>query len=55
MKIYPEDSIGPEDFILDEFPRDLNPELYKSDIDWEEEERKLKKEQKRRFFKNPFK
>lgn len=55
MKIYPEDSIGPEDFILDEFPRDLNPELYKLNVEPEEEDLKPEKRRKRRFFKNPFK
>ena len=30
------------DFILDEFPEELNPELYKTSFDWEAEERRLK-------------
>lgn len=34
------------DFILDEFPEELNPELYETSFDWEAEERHLKAEEK---------
>jgi hypothetical protein len=37
-KIYPEDSVGPEDFIWEELPEALNPELYKTTYEPEEED-----------------
>lgn len=32
------------DIILDEFPKELNPELYATSIDWEAEEKRLQEE-----------
>lgn len=36
----------PEGFLY-EFPEELNPELFKTSIDWEEEERIIREEEKK--------
>lgn len=52
---YREKKAKDPDFFLDEFPEELNPELYETSFDWEAEERRLKEEEKeKRRQKGPF-
>ena len=36
------------DIIQDEFPEELNPELYATSVDWEAEEKRLREEEKKK-------